>query len=181
MLQLNFTPFPILQTERLLLRQISTEDIPEIFVLRSNDAVNKYLDRPKAQSFDDVRTFIQNINLGIQKNQSILWGIFLKNQPTLIGTICLYNILPENNSAEIGYELIPHFQGKGIMQEVFPKIISFGFDMMKLGIIEAYTTSDNEKSKKLLEKNNFQLSGKLEPDKETSSVVLIYSLDNKPK
>jgi ribosomal-protein-alanine N-acetyltransferase len=42
---LNFTPFPVLETNRLLLRQVTLQDAPEIFFLRSNPDVLKYLDR----------------------------------------------------------------------------------------------------------------------------------------
>ena len=98
-----------------------------------------------------------------------------------MGTIGLWNISKEKNSAEIGYELIPAFQGKGIMQEVFPALVAFGFETMKLQTIEAYTTSDNEKSVKLLEKNNFILSGELENETARLTGTLIYSLDNKNK
>lgn len=36
MLDINFTPFPNLKTDRLILRRLSAEDVLEIFALRSN-------------------------------------------------------------------------------------------------------------------------------------------------
>ena len=39
----NFTPFPILATERLTLRQLSIDDQQNIFALRSDKEINKYL------------------------------------------------------------------------------------------------------------------------------------------
>ena len=180
MATLNFTPFPTLHTERLTLRQMSDEDAKEIFELRSDEQVNKFLDRPKATSIEDARAFIEKINRAIENNESIMWGIVFKNQPTLMGTICLWNISAQNSSAEIGYELIPAFQGKGIIQEVFPTVIAFGFDTMQLKIIEANTIADNERSIRVLEKNNFVLSGKFKFKNDLTD-TLIYSLDNKNK
>jgi ribosomal-protein-alanine N-acetyltransferase len=58
--------------------------------------------------------------------------------------------------AEIGYELLPDFQGKGIMQEAASKVIKFGVQYIGLNSIEAYTHSKNEKSTRLLEKLNFK-------------------------
>ena len=54
----NFTPFPVLKTERLILRQLISSDDKEIFALRSNDNVNKYLDRKPSKSIDDAKNFI---------------------------------------------------------------------------------------------------------------------------
>lgn len=177
MLKLAFTPFPILHTTRLTLRQVTEQDSKEIFTLRSDDAVNKYLNRPKAKSPEDALNFIQNISKGIKNNDLIYWGIIFKNQPILMGTIGFWNISAERKSAEIGYELLPHHQGKGIMQEAFPTILKFGFETMRLEIIEACTTVDNELSKKVLEKNNFKITGKLR-EENTEADILVYSLDN---
>ena len=122
----NFTPFPVLNTERLTLRQLISSDDKEIFALRSDDNVNKYLDRKPSNSIDDARNFIQTINENIQRNDSIYWAITLNGTDKLIGTICLFDFSNDNLKAEIGYELLPGFQGKGIMQEATSQVIDFG-------------------------------------------------------
>jgi [ribosomal protein S5]-alanine N-acetyltransferase len=159
---MNFSPFPQLITERLLLRQLSLNDAEEIFALRSNEIVNKHLGRPKAQSIDEAKNFINKINAGIESNQSVYWAICLQDQIKLIGTICLWNFSDEENKAEIGYELLPQFHGKGIMQEAFLKVVEFGFQTLQLDRIEAWTTMQNENSIKILERNNFRRSPELE-------------------
>ena len=83
----KFTPFPVLKTERLTLRQLVSSDANEIFALRSDGNVNKYLDRERSKSIDDARTFIQTINENIQRNNSIYWAITLGDTEKLIGTI----------------------------------------------------------------------------------------------
>jgi ribosomal-protein-alanine N-acetyltransferase len=110
-----------LKTERLTLRQLRSSDDKEIFALRSNDNVNKYLDRKPSKSIDDAKNFIQTINENIQRNDSIYWAITLNGTDKLIGTICLFDFSEDNSKAEIGYELLPDFQGKGIMQEALQK------------------------------------------------------------
>ena len=59
MLQLNFTHFPELKTERLLLRQLKETDANAIFLIRSNEAVNKYIDRPKTSTIAEASLFIK--------------------------------------------------------------------------------------------------------------------------
>jgi len=184
MLNISFKPFPELSTQRLTLRQIKMEDENEIFALRSDDRVNQFLDRLKAHSIEDARSFINKINTGIQKNELIFWAINFKNETRLIGTICLWNISKENDKAEIGYELYPDFQGKGIMQEAFSKVMEYGFEEMKLQTIEAYTTAGNHSSIKLLEKYHFKKETTLEnknDEPEGMMKIVIYSLTNQTK
>ena len=152
----NFTPFPVLKTERLILRQLTSSDDKEIFALRSNDNVNKYLGRKPSKSIDDAKNFIKTINENIQRNDSIYWAITLNGTDTLIGTICLFNFSEDHSNVEIGYELLPDFQGKGIMQEAISKVINFGIQHIGLNSIEAYTHSENQSSTRLLEKFNFK-------------------------
>ena len=159
MAERNFNPFPVLKTERLTLRQLVSSDANEIFALRSNDNVNKYLDRKPAKSIDDAKTFIETINKNIQRNDSIYWAITLTGTNKLIGTICLFDLSDDNLKAEIGYELLPDFQGKGIMQEAISKVIDFGIRYIGLNSIEAYTHSENQNSTRLLEKFNFKKNG----------------------
>ena len=156
MLNLNYTPFPHITTERLLLRQLTADDTVDIAILRSDEIVNKYLDRKATTGIDEAKQFINKINTNINNNECFYWAITLKNNNSLIGTICYWNIVPEDDTAEIGYELLPGFQGKGIMQEALSAIIEFGFNGIKLQTILALLTADNEKSIKILEKNNFK-------------------------
>ena len=155
----NFNPFPVLKTARLTLRQLISSDVNEIFALRSNENVNKYLDRKPSKSIDDAKIFIETINKNIQSNNSIYWAITLNDTDKLIGTICLFDFSDDNLKAEIGYELLPDFQGKGIMQEAISKVIDFGIQHTGLNSIEAHSHSENKSSTRLLEKFNFKKNG----------------------
>jgi len=137
MSKINFTPFPILTTERLILRCLEVSDDQQLFMLRSNKRVNKYIVRPIQKDIKEIRAFISKINNGINNNEWIYWVISLKENPTLIGTICYWNFSEEKTVAEIGYELDPAFQEKGIMSEAVKIIIEFGFEDIQLKTIEA--------------------------------------------
>ena len=182
MLQTNFHPFTELTTERLVLRQLNPGDDNEIFAIRSDDRVNKFLDRPKCTTIEEAREFIDKINNSINNNESFYWGITFRNDNKLIGTICFWNISRENYKAEIGFELHPDFQGKGIMHEALSKIIQFGFSVLQLKSIEGWTHVNNLSSMKILEKNNFKRDMDAEnknKGKEELVNMLIYSLDKK--
>ncbi|MCJ8288807.1 MAG: GNAT family N-acetyltransferase [Crocinitomicaceae bacterium] len=158
---MNFTPFPELTTERLLLRKIEASDYKEILLLRTDETVTKFIERPVNKQIKDepgARKLIKELNGYIERNESITWGIVLKNNPQVIGTICLWNFSQNHKTAEVGYELNPKFHGKGIMSEAIKTIVDFGFNQLKLDKIEAFTHNKNENSNKLLEKNGFNLN-----------------------
>jgi len=138
------------------LRQLRSSDDKEIFALRSNDDINKYLDRKPSKSIDDAKDFIQIINENIQRNNSLYWAITSSDTDILIGTVCLFDFSEDHSKAGIGYELLPSFQGKGIMQEAILKVVQFGFQHIELNSIEAYTHSKNQSSTRLLNKLNFK-------------------------
>jgi ribosomal-protein-alanine N-acetyltransferase len=155
----NFKPFPELQTERLSLRQLVEQDANEIFQLRSDENISKYLTRPLQKTIDEARAFIQKIHILIENNQSLYWAISLKNNSSLIGTICLWNISREHERAEVGFELLPGFQKKGYMQEALMAVLDFGFNVMKFHSIEGVVNPKNQPSIKILERNHFVREG----------------------
>ena len=156
MLNPNFTPFPELTTERLLLRQINAKDANEVFLLRSDEQVMKYIDRPKAKNIDEALDFIKMIETITANNEAIQWGITFKDNPKLLGYIGFWQMQKENFRAEIGYALLPDCHKKGIADEALKAAIDYGFNTMNLHSIEANLNPDNIASAKLLEKNNFE-------------------------
>jgi ribosomal-protein-alanine N-acetyltransferase len=175
MLNKSFTPFPILTTERLTLRQLVSNDEQEIFTLRSDGEINKYLDRQVSNTVDDARNFINKVNENVNKNDSLYWAITLSDKNILVGTICLFGFSDENGKCEIGYELLTNFQGQGIMTEAAEKVIDYAFNKIKVQKIEAFLHRDNQSSIKLLEKFSFRNSN--EPDK-TNPDLICYHLKN---
>jgi ribosomal-protein-alanine N-acetyltransferase len=155
MSNINFTPFPILTTQRLTLRQLSIVDQQSIFELRSDEEINRYLGRKLSETVDDAINFINIINDNIEKNDSIYWVISLTETGTFVGTICLFDLSNENKSCEIGYELLTKFQGQGIMKEAVEKVIDYVFQTLQFKKIIAVTHNGNAPSTKLLTKFNF--------------------------
>ncbi|MEI9810881.1 MAG: GNAT family protein [Bacteroidota bacterium] len=155
MLTVNFDPFPVIPTERLLLRKISDNDANELFFIRSDKRTMKYLDRPVAKTVDDAMELIGRITGDLTNNNGITWAITLKDDPKLAGTIGYWRIDKPNHRAEIGYMIHPGLQGKGLMQEAMSAVIDYGFSVMKIHSIEANVNPANEASIGILEKNDF--------------------------
>jgi ribosomal-protein-alanine N-acetyltransferase len=168
MTDMNSATFPILTTERLTLRQLSIDDQQDIFALRSDPKINKFLDRQLCKTNEDAINFINKVNDNIEKSDTYYWAITLTDTKTLVGTICLFDFSSENNTCEIGYELMTKFQGQGIMKEAAQVVIDFVFQTLKFKKILAFTHYNNQNSTNLLLKFNFVKS--LETDKENPNL-----------
>lgn len=170
--KINFTTFPVIKTERLVLRSLTPEDQNEIFAIRSDKEIAKYLDRPLYTKPEEAAGFINNIIEGVKKGDTFYWGISFKGNEKLVGTICIWQISEEQSKAEIGFELLPEFQRKGIMKEAVPAVINFGFEKLGLSFIEGEVAPGNTSSIKILEKNKF----KLVPGSDLNAETVIYQL-----
>jgi len=138
MLALNFTPFPELKTQRLLLRKLEKTDANEMFFLRSNEDVLRYIGREPTKTIAEAEEFINMINKNVDENESILWGITFLNDPSLvIGTICI----------------------KGIMKEAINAVVDYGFTVLNLHSIEALLDPKNIASSSVLESTGFVKEG----------------------
>lgn len=156
MLQPDFSPFPGLETGRLLLRKLVAADLLEIFFLRSDKRIYEHLGKDPAANPEEAAAWMRNIENNIATNESILWGITLKGgDDKVIGTICLWNINRQDYRSEIGYSLHPDHWRKGIMKEAIEKVLEYGFREMKLHSVEGRISPGNIGSAAALEANGF--------------------------
>jgi len=155
MLNINFDPFPVLSTARLLLRPVSCNDLNEVFFLRSDAEVMRYIGKPPAASPEETIAYIHDLENAVAVNEGIVWAITLKNEPALIGLIGFRRFYKEHYRGELGYGLHPGYHGKGIMQEAFTAVLTYGFEALGLHSVEANVDKENIASIKLLERNNF--------------------------
>ena len=162
MLALNFTPFPELKTGRLLLRKLERTDANEMFSLRSNENVLRYIGRQPTKTIAEAEEFINKINKAVDENESILWGItFLDDTSIVIGTICLWNFKEEHSRVEIVYILHPNHWRKGIMKEAINSVVEYGCSVLELHSIEALLSPENIASSSVFESTGFIKEGHL--------------------
>jgi ribosomal-protein-alanine N-acetyltransferase len=147
----SLSPPPAFATSRLVLRGVSDSDVDALFALRSNPAVNTYLERPKTPSREDVRAFVEML----RREALPYWVVLTRDGHAPIGTICLMNFSATDARAEIGFELHPDFQGKGLMREALAEVLRRAFANGLL-IIEAWAHKENASSRRLLERQGFR-------------------------
>lgn len=154
-LVVSFTPFPELETGRFRLRRISSLDVNEVFALRSDPETMKYIPRPLAKTKEDALSFMDMIDKAIDNNLYIHWAISRKDDPKLIGMICLIGLEPDDYRAELGYILAPESRGQGVMHEASEAVINYAFKRLNFHSLQAIIAPENSTSERVLQRLNF--------------------------
>ncbi|GGH30886.1 GNAT family N-acetyltransferase [Paenibacillus segetis] len=153
--------FPVLETERLRLRQLGPLDAAALFRILSSEEVTRYYGRFPLIEQLEAEEMIERFRLLFEEQRGFRWGIELKENAQVIGTVGFHAWAYSHNRAEIGYELNESYHGKGYAHEALTAAISYGYQDMGLNRIEALVYPQNEASERLLLRLGFQLEGLL--------------------
>ncbi|MDF3025844.1 MAG: GCN5-related N-acetyltransferase [Fluviicola sp.] len=151
-----FDQFPVIQTERLVLRQIQTEDAVEIMKMRQSKRVNQFIARDTLSGIEQAHELVKKTSEAFASKQGIGWAGILRDRSEIIGTCGFNRIDYLNNRAEIGGEMAVDYWGKHIALEAVRAIIAFGFEKMQLHAIEAVVSPENRGAIFLLETLGFE-------------------------
>ncbi|MFB6465517.1 GNAT family N-acetyltransferase [Cytobacillus sp. Hz8] len=151
--------FPVLETERLLLREILEDDAEVLFSILSRKDVTRYYGQEAFQNREQACTLVHLFQKNFNENRGIRWGIERKDTHQLIGTIGLNAFVPKHKRAEIGYEIHSDYWRKGYATEAIFEILSYGFNVLELNRIGAVVFLENQASNQLLKKLGFQKEG----------------------
>jgi [ribosomal protein S5]-alanine N-acetyltransferase len=157
-----------LTTDRLLLRSLSAADASDAYVAWMHDVeVNRFLESRFSvpACAQDLVNFIELVNASAD---SILLGIFLREDGRHIGNIKIGPIVTRHARSEIGYLIGDRVSwGKGYATEAIREVCRFGFDNLDLIKISAGVYEDNVGSAKALLKAGFVLEATI-----SSNVIL---------
>ncbi len=162
-----FNSFPILETDRIILRNLNEKDADKVFEFNSSLEMLKYVPRDPyikiEEGIEKTKSFIK----GFEDKNAIWWAFVLKTEKSLdklIGYGGLFDINIEVNKAELGYGLLKEYWGQGIISEVVKKIVNFGICEMDLHKVYAYIEPANIPSIKIVERLEFKKEGMLIDD-----------------
>jgi len=154
-----FASFPVLETERLVLRAPVLADAPAIFRIMSDPRVMRYFGAPPMTSLEAAEQRIAGLAADFAALRGIRWAIVPRAGGELIGTCGFWRLIKEHARAEIGYELDPAHWGQGLMPEAVGAALDFGFGPMGLHSVEAQIDPANASSRRVLEKLGFVQEG----------------------
>ena len=154
-----FNSIPILETERLIFRQITLEDLDQVLKIYGDSKVAEYDWYTPVETEERALKFINDFSDGFKAQEEITWGIVRKEDGVLIGYCCLGDFDDDARRSEIGYGLMSSQWNKGYGTETVKALTKFGFETMNLNRIEAFVTPGNHGSIKVLKKSGFLQEG----------------------
>ena len=154
--------FPVLETPRLLLREIVAADAAALFAIHGDAERMKWFGNDPLSNLLAAEKLVATFaGWREMPNPGTRWGIEIKGQPQLIGTCGLFSWNRGWRKCTLGYELARTAEGKGHMTEALRAIIAWGWSEMTLNRIEAQVHPENMSSIAILERHGFVFEGKL--------------------
>ncbi len=156
----NNMDFPVLHTSRLDLIEIRQIHLTDLFDLFRDEEVVRYYNLLPYTCPDEGQKFIDWYSNRFVEDAAIRWGIALKGEKTIIGTLG-FNNYTKYHRANIGYDLQRKYWGNGYMKEALQEVIDFGFGTLGINRIEAEVMQGNIASERLLRRLGFTKEGVL--------------------
>lgn len=154
-----YCDLPTLETERLILRKVTKEDIEDIYLYGSDEEVSKYVTWNTHETIADTKGFVEFVLNKYENKQVSPWGIEYKENGKFIGTVDFVWWQPNHKIAEIGYVISKDYWGKGLTTEVAKELVKFGFEEMDLVRVQARCDVENIASARVMEKSGMTLEG----------------------
>jgi [ribosomal protein S5]-alanine N-acetyltransferase len=156
------SPFPIIETKRLVLREIVQADVPALFAVHGNPDSMKWFGVDPIPNEAAAGKLVELFaSWRTMANPGTRWGIQVKGKNTLGGTCGLFAWNRGWRKCSIGYELNQKLQGQGYMHEALSACLAWGFENMQLNRVEAQVHPDNSASIRSLERMGFKREGLL--------------------
>ena len=157
--------FPVLTSQRIILRDFHAADADAFFAIFSDDRVTEFYD---CNTFSNVEQAQELVTANIGRNAAqdgtgLRWVICLTDSPeSAIGSCGIHSINKNFHSLEIGYDLHPKYWGNGYAFEAVSKMLSFCFSShspIHVNRVTATTDLESHKSIALLKRLGFSEEG----------------------
>jgi RimJ/RimL family protein N-acetyltransferase len=154
----------ILETERLILREILPSDDEKMFEMDSDPEVYKFLDRKPIRNILQSQKMIETIRDQYARIGIGRWAIVEKESGSFVGWTG-FKFEKENENGHhdfynLKFRLLRKYWGKGYVTEATKAAIAYAFTELKLSEIYSMTLTSNVKSQRVLDKLGFTLQEK---------------------
>ena len=163
-----------LETKRLNLRKLTMDDVSDVF--------NNWMGDPDimwawgvCKSIEETRGRMEGLIKDYEKINNYEWGIELKENKEIIGSICAINNDEKIKSCALGYQISKYHRNKGYTTEALTCILKFLIEKIGYNRIQGGHFSDNPASGRVMEKAGMKYEGTLRQNCNNKNGELIDS------
>ncbi len=156
-----FLEFPVLQTERFILKKMDETFFEPLVSLFSDKSVTKYSGSEITDVNKHVEFYMKKVDTMYSNRRGIRWAVVDKETNDFVGDVGLYNIDLYSNNTEIGYSVVKSYWRQGVATECIKEVENFAFNRLNMNRIIAMIDKNNTPSIKLVEKLGFFRDGVL--------------------
>lgn len=153
--------FHSLEGNYIYFKPLSIEDAEAIHSYASDSEVSRFIGWRLMNSLNETTEFLEVMIKREMADTHLYASVALKATDEIIGTAMIFDFDRTANHAEIGYVLHKDQWGKGYGTECVALISKFAFQSLHVHKLYASVVSANIGSARILEKNGYQLEGKL--------------------
>jgi len=140
----------MLETDRLLLRKFTENDIDAVYRMRSDADLMRFIREPQTNRAE-AESWVNLISSRWETEKVGFCAVIEKSSNEFVGWCGLWR-LKETNETEVGYALIEDFRGKGYAAEAAEAFLVYGFETLDLKEIVAVARPENSASRRVMER-----------------------------
>ena len=148
----------VLETQRLVIRNVTLADAAFVLALINSPKFHKYLADRGVRTVKAAEKYVDERYLTSYRDHGYgLYTVCLRDG-TPIGN-CGFVKRPNFNFPDIGFAFLPEFEGQGYGFESASAVLNYGRDTLGFTRVFAITSQDNDVSVRLLTKLGFEFQG----------------------
>lgn len=154
-----FDSFPVLNTERFVLRRMALGDAPRLFEMLRDPSVAQYTAHRPLRGMPEAVELVRNVGLDFATRRAVRWAVSSDPQGPLVATVGVHDWDRYNRVISVGFDVDREHWGQGIATEVLAAVTQFSFDALDVNRVQADVMSGNDACMTVLERLGFEREG----------------------
>ena len=151
----------ILETERLIAKEYSINELNNYYLLQSNELVWRYSTNIVAKCKKDAKVKLLEVIDNYKREDIGFLALYYKENSRFIGEAGILSFNKKAQRCEVGYNILPEFWNQGYASEITSGLVKYAFNTLQAERVEALVMEKDKASCRVLEKSGLKLEGQL--------------------
>lgn len=168
----------IIETERLRMEPFSSSHTSALNALNADPDIMRYIGEGTTETLEETKATIERVSDRWKRFGYSWWVLIQLKDNEIVGSACVQNLAHKAEAPlEIGWRLIPKYQGLGFATEAGQAAIEFAFGTLGATYLVAVAHPQNKSSHRVMERLGMNYVG---IEEHYDQPCIVYDI-NKPK